>query len=487
LQKTRGWSDIDDMLQRLARRMRDDGGSTFGLSVARGGVGVAASGAFGIFAAVEGIKYFADRIDRSYKFQAQAIAPFNGTMMMANASLQLGDLDRARRMGLAVSGSFTEMSAALNVFRERTQPIKETMANLGNKVGAGGLGFSGAFLDDLWNRGLPNPFSGLFGTPARFAPGKEWGGMIQDRAVGDGKFWQAPLANLGFGAWDAMQGALRNGLFGDGNNGLSPIPLFGKGSGKWVADKLDQHVPFMKDGGFMRGWFESTQDRVADFLQTQAARLSPGAYSAGMYAGSQGQYGFNDKGLVGFEGFKEAFNDAAGLHAADEKRASARMAEMWNDIRAMAGGQVGMKNPLNPMLGEGAGGALGAAAFVGMGGGGGGATAGNAHGVSPAQMADFRRRDPRIGADGRWRPTPGSDLAKSGSVGPRGLPVGRDGRPRRNIGLIKDDAMDMVGPGAGQARRAAMVAPERVQDPDEQVGPRMWGANGPQPGSRGVF
>jgi hypothetical protein len=121
------------------------------------------------------------------------------------------------------------------------------------------------------------------------------------------------------------------------------------------------------------------------------------------------------------------------------------------------------------------------------GGGGVGATAGNAHGVSPAQMAAFRRRDPRIGADGRWRPTPGSDLATSNTVGPRGLPVGRDGRPRRNIGLIKDDAMDMVGPGAGGARRAAMIAPERVQDPDEQVGPRMWGANGPQPGSRGIF
>jgi hypothetical protein len=488
LQKSRGWSDLDDSLQRMARRIKDEGGSTFGISIARGAVGMAGTGSVAIFAAVEGIKYFADKIDRSYQFQAQAIAPFNGTMMMANASLKLGDFDRARRMGLAVSGSFSEMTDALNVFRERTQPIKEALTNLGNRVGTAGLGFAGAALDHFWNKGLPNPFHHLpvvgGNFDPRIGPGKD---MAMPGAGMMERFASNPKMATAFAAGDAlfwMAGAI-GGMSGWNDNMREKMGEQAKG---WLGGWL----PKLDPNGKNRAKFEAQQAAIERFLHTQKERLSPGAYSAGLAGGMMGRMGENSRGAIGDSGFFAGFDDKATAFAAEEVKAKERMGEMWNDIRAMAGGQVGMKNPLNPMLGEGVGlvgGALGAAAFMGApaGGGGVGATAGNAHGVSPAQMAAFRRRDPRIGADGRWRPTPGSDLANSNTVGPRGLPVGRDGRPRRNIGLIKDDAMDMVGPGAGGARRAAMVAPERVQDPDEQVGPRMWGANGPQPGSRGIF
>lgn len=311
LMKTRGWMELDDYLQKMARRIKDEGGSFMlqaGVGLARGATGMAMTATFAGTALVGTIQALADTIKRSYSYQAQALAPYNAQVMSANASLVLGDISRANRLGSMVSGTFSNLTADIGVFRERMLPIQGMMLNLSNAAGSVGLGTAGQVMKMFGEIALPAA-AGAFN-------------MVRGGGI------QAILKNQILGPLDNV---IKN------NNGLNALGLnvAREALSKLIDNAAGNMAPI--DVEAMMKLFADKRDD-----------LPPGAFAAGLTAAGFGVLGIGSGGKMGLEGAEAAFDKAVADWRRDQQRERERFGNLWDGVVNMAFRGNAARGPLNP-------------------------------------------------------------------------------------------------------------------------------------------
>ena len=142
LGKSRGWREMDDGLQRMARRLRESGGAVSGVaSAALSGLGMMTTGPLAIVGGLAASVGLLNQTATSMlKFQASTYGPLNEHLSLVAARMEVGEIRRNQQVGGMISGSADELGKALSGLKDALVPVQAFGLNAFNKVASAGIG-----------------------------------------------------------------------------------------------------------------------------------------------------------------------------------------------------------------------------------------------------------------------------------------------------------------------------------------------------------